>query len=69
MFRSLSKLGPVTETGSSVSCEKTAREQVASKAMPRIVLGSMLCWFRIRCTELQIHRHMSVVDCSCMGVR
>ena len=43
MLRSLSKLGPVTETGSSVSWEKTAREQVASKAMPRIVEGSMLC--------------------------
>ncbi len=64
MFLSLSKLGPVTDTGSSVSSEKTAREQVASKAMPLIVRGSMLCWFKIRWTEEQIHLQMSFVDCS-----
>ena len=63
-LQSLSKLGPVTETGSSVSWEKTAREQVASKAIPRIVPGLILCWFKIRCTEEQMHRHMSFVDCS-----
>ena len=64
MFRSLSNLGPVTDTGSSVSWEKTAREQVASKPIPRTVDGLMLCWFSARWTDEQIHRQMSFVDCS-----
>ena len=48
IFRSVSNLGPVTDTGSSVSWEKTASEQVASKPIPRIVEGSILLWLRAR---------------------
>lgn len=64
MFRSLSNLGPVTDIGSSVSREKTAREHVASNARPRMVDALMLCWFSIRWTEVQIQRQISFVDCS-----
>lgn len=65
MLRSVSKLGPVTEMGSSSSWEKTAREQVASKPMPRTEAGLILCWLMARCTEIQMQRQISVVDCSC----
>jgi predicted nucleic acid-binding protein len=60
----LSNLGPVTETGSSVSWVNTAREQVASKPMPRMECGSTLCWAIARWTDVQIQRQMSFVDCS-----
>lgn len=63
-LRSVSNLGPVTETGSSSSWENTAREQVASKPMPRIEAGFILCWLIARCTEMQMQRQISVVDCS-----
>ena len=61
----LSKCGLVTETGSSVLCEKTAREHVASKPIPLINLGSIRLSERHCLTDLQIARHISVVDCSC----
>lgn len=60
----LSNLGPVTACGSSESSLKTAREQVASKPMPRTELGSMLCWDKARWTDWLMHRQMLVVDCS-----
>lgn len=60
----LLNLGPVTQTGSSVSELKTVSEQVASKPMPRIVLGSMLCCDMARWIEEQMHFQMLVVDCS-----
>ena len=54
----------MTDTGSSVSCVNTAREQVASKPMPRIVEASTLFWSIALCTELHMHLQISVVDCS-----
>jgi len=63
-FPDLSKWGAVTETGSSVSWVKTAREQVASKPMPRIEFESTLFWVTARRTEAQMLRQMSFVDCS-----
>ena len=68
MFRSLSsalsKFGPVTATGSSVSSLNTAKEHVASNPMPRMLLGSTFCSESARCTEEQMHFQMLVVDCS-----
>ena len=56
--------GPVTETGTSVSCVNTAREHVASKPIPRMLAGSMLFCLIALLTEEQIQRQISVVDCS-----
>ena len=42
---------PVTVMGSSVSSEKTVNEQVASKPMPLMVLGSMLDWWTTWLTQ------------------
>lgn len=63
-FRSVSKLGPVTEIGSEVSLLKTDNEHVASKPIPRTVEGLMFCSVRARWTAVQMQVHMSVVDCS-----
>lgn len=58
------KCGPVTETGWSVSVEKTHNEQVASNPIPCTSDGEMLCSVRARRTTEQTWCQMSVVDCS-----
>lgn len=55
----------MTETSESFSVEKTAKEHVASNAIPRIIDGGVLLSERARFTAEQMQRQMSVVDCSC----
>ena len=60
----MSNVDPVTETGSSVLLEKTVKEQVASKPIPRINEGEMFLVERARRTAVQMHCQMFGVDCS-----
>lgn len=53
------------DTGSSVSSEKTASEQVAQNPIPRIVAGSTLLSVSACLTQVEMELQMSDVDCSC----
>ena len=53
-----------TGMGASVSCARTAREQVASKPMPLMESGGAEERVRMRRMQVLMARQMSVVDCS-----